>query len=64
MGQYLGYEIGLEKVASDRILYLAVPKNRYRMLMEMPLFQAIIDKFNLKMIIFDPNLKRIVSWIK
>jgi XisH protein len=64
LGQYLGYEIGLEKVASDRILYIAIPKNRYQMLMAMPIFQAITAKFNLKMIIFDPNRKRIVSWIK
>jgi hypothetical protein len=64
LGQYLGYIVGLEKVESDRVLYLAMPQNAYEILTEMPIFQAIVDRFNLKLIIFEPKNEIIIAWIK
>ena len=64
LGQYLNYVIGLEKINSDRLLYLAIPKNAYQDLSEMPLFQMAIDKFDVKIIIFEPEKEVIEAWKK
>jgi hypothetical protein len=64
LGQYLNYVIGLEKIHSERQLYLAIPKNAYADLSEMPLFQAAIDKFDVKVIIFEPEKEIISAWKK
>ncbi len=62
LGQYLNYIIGLEKIKSDRILYLAIPKNIYEDLSELPLFQTAIEKFDVKIIIFEPEKEIISGW--
>ena len=64
LGQYLNYVIGLEKIQSDRELYLAIPKNAYADLSDMPLFQAALDKFDVKVIIFEPENEVISAWKK
>jgi hypothetical protein len=56
--------IGLEKIHSDRQLYLAIPKNAYADLSEMPLFQAALDKFDVKVIVFEPEKEVIETWKK
>ena len=64
LGQYLNYIIGLEKIQSDRQLYLAIPKNVYTDLSEMPLFLTAIEKFDVKIIIFEPENEIILAWKK
>jgi hypothetical protein len=64
LGQYLNYTIGLEKINSERQLYLAIPKNTYEDLSEMSLFQASIEKFDVKIIVFEPTTEVISSWKK
>ncbi len=64
LGQYLNYIIGLEKIQSDRQLYLAIPKNVHSDLSEMPLFLTAIEKFNVKIIIFEPENEIILAWKK
>jgi XisH protein len=64
LGQYLNYEIGLEKINSNRQLYLAIPKNTFEDLLEMPLFEASVEKFEVKIIVFEPEKEIIVQWKK
>ena len=64
LGQYLNYIIGLEKIQSDRQLYLAIPKNVHTDLSEMPLFLTAIEKFDVKIIIFEPENEIILAWKK
>lgn len=64
LGQYLNYEIGLDKINSERALYLAIPKNTFEDLSEMPLFHASIEKFGVKIIVFEPEAEIILKWKK
>lgn len=64
LGQYLNYEIGLDKMSSNRLLYLAIPKNAYEDLSELPLFEAAIEKFGIKIIVFEPEKEIILTWKK
>jgi XisH protein len=62
LGQYLNYEIGLEKINSDRLLFLAMPENTFKELCEMPLFHASVEKFVIKIIVFEPKEATITLW--
>lgn len=64
LGQYLNYEIGLEAINENRMLFVAIPLRAYQELAEMPIFDAVLAKFNLKIIVFEPDNQTIVSWIK
>jgi XisH protein len=64
LGQYLNYEIGLEKINSDRALFLALPESAFEDLCAMPLFHASVQKFGIKLIVFEPENETITLWKK
>jgi XisH protein len=64
LGQYLNYEIGLEKIKADRLLFLAIPETAFKELCEMPLFHASVEKFDIKLIVFEPENETILLWKK
>jgi hypothetical protein len=64
LGQYLNYLLGLESINSNRELYLAIPHNVYQDLVEMPLFQIAVNKYDVKIISFEPENEVIIEWKK
>ena len=63
-GQYLIYTEGLKRIEPDRILYLAVPKFADARLVDYPFLLDIIEKYNIKIIVFDEITHEIISWKK
>ncbi|MFN0033982.1 MAG: element excision factor XisH family protein [Saprospiraceae bacterium] len=63
-GQYMIYFDALSEIDSDRVLYLAVPLDVYEAFLSRPFYQKLIVRRNLKLLIFNPELKEIVQWIK
>jgi len=64
LGQFNFYFLALEDNEADHILYLAIPESAYTDLIKEPLIQRTIDKFQLKLIIYNRDSKKIVQWIK
>jgi XisH protein len=64
LGQYLNYCQALEENEPDRILYLAVPYETYLDFFQLPFIQRAIQRYQIKLIIYDPKQEEIRQWIK
>jgi len=63
LGQYNIYILAIEEKEPDRVLYIAMPDDFYKDFMEDPFFQKIIQKYDLKIILFNEEREEIISWI-
>ena len=62
-GQYGIYKSILTEIASERILYLAVPKRSYEGIFTEKLGQLILKNLQIKLLVFDEEERRIIQWI-
>ncbi|MEA5496135.1 XisH family protein [Limnoraphis robusta Tam1] len=63
IGQFLNYQVALEEQEPDRILYLAVPQGSYKTFFSLKFVQTVIQRFKIKIIVYDPVDEVIVQWI-
>ena len=63
LGQFLNYRIMLEVNEPDRKLYLAIPLDAYETFFQSRFAQAAIDRYQLKLIVYEPIAEEIVQWI-
>ena len=63
VGQYGVYQSILTDIASERILYLAVPKRSYESIFTEKLGQLILKSLKIKLLVFDDEERRIIQWI-
>ncbi|MCB0840214.1 MAG: XisH family protein [Bacteroidetes bacterium] len=63
IGQFQTYAFALRKQEPERILYLAVPIRIYEDFFVLPFIKELISFYNIKLIVFDPDNKKIVKWI-
>jgi hypothetical protein len=63
VGQYGVYQSILTEIASERILYLAVPKRSYESIFTEKLGQLILKSLKIKLLVFDEQERRIIQWI-
>ena len=64
VGQFLDYRVGLEDSEPERTVYLAVPFDAYHTFFTKRFAQTVIQRFDIKLMIFDVNKEEIVQWIK
>lgn len=64
VGKYLIYVEALEYINSDRILYLAMPLKAYEEFSEEPIVKNIFQKHNIKIVLYKPDIKEKLQWIK
>lgn len=65
LGQFLNYRIALDSSDEpERILYLAVPKDVYQTFLRFEPAKTVINRYNILLIIYDPNKEVIEKWIK
>jgi hypothetical protein len=62
LGQFLLYQSILRRSDPDRALFLALPKGAAEVFDE-PLGQALLEDYEVKVIIFDPKKEEITRWI-
>jgi hypothetical protein len=53
----------LEVNEPDRLLYLAIPLDAYETFFQSRFAQTSIDRYQLKLIVYDPIAEEIVKWI-
>jgi hypothetical protein len=63
LAQFLNYRIFLREKQPERILYLAVNLETYNDFFSRQLPRLSIQGYQLKLIIFDPVQKAIVTWV-
>jgi hypothetical protein len=63
LGQFLNYRIMLEINEPDRLLYLAGPLETYQTFFQSRFAQMAINRYQIKLIVYDPLLEEIVQWI-
>ena len=63
LGQFLNYRLALEIINSTRILYLAVPAGAYEAFFKREFAQISLERYQIKLIIYDPFQEVIVQWI-
>jgi len=63
LGQFLNYRIMLEAKESNRKLYLAIPLETYETFFQSQFAQTVKEKYQLKLIVYEPLTEEIVQWI-
>ncbi|MBV7335059.1 fatty-acid synthase [Chloroflexi bacterium TSY] len=64
LGQFVLYRNVLEETEPQRKLYLAIREATYVELFEEPIGRLLIEKENVRLLVFDPVRKVIVQWIE
>lgn len=62
-GQYLCYKVALTKKHPDRTLYLAVPALVHNSFFAEILIQEVLQKYPVKLLVYNLSTKEIQSWI-
>jgi XisH protein len=62
VGQYVVYRAVLGRTDPDRVLYLAVADEVYNDILSEPLGQTVIDDLGIRIVVFNPNARRILEW--
>ncbi|MBI5669987.1 MAG: fatty-acid synthase [Chloroflexi bacterium] len=63
IGQYILYLAIIEQSSHPMSLYLAVPVEAYEGVLGEELGQLVIDKVQIRLIVFDPRMEEIIKWI-
>lgn len=64
LGQFLNYRLALEISAPTRILYLAVPVGTYEVFFKREFAQISLDRYQIKLLIYDQIKEVILQWIQ
>jgi hypothetical protein len=64
LGQFVLYRFLLKRQRTDYTLYLALPEAAYRSLFEIVDGIALIGELDLRLIVFDQQMEKIVRWIE
>lgn len=59
----MNYLDALSHVEPDRVLYLAVPIDAYEDFFLLPYGQHVIERYNLKLLVYVTTHEEIVAWI-
>lgn len=64
LGQFLNYRLVLDEIEPSRTLYLAVPRTAHETFFIRDLPKLAIQKYQLKLIVYDPKEEIVLQWIK
>jgi XisH protein len=64
IGQYENYRLSLEELEPDRRIWLAITDNAWQKFFQRPFIQKAIKRFEIEIIVFNPETNSITSWIK
>ena len=64
LGQYLEYTVALEDEYPEYMLYLAVPVETYRTFFALQFIQRVVQRYQLKLLVYDEEDEVIVTWTK
>lgn len=62
IGQFFNYRVALEEQEPERVLYLAIPLAIYHSFFELRFIKTVIERFQIKLLIYDQIQEVIVEW--
>ncbi|MEG4318584.1 MULTISPECIES: XisH family protein [unclassified Microcoleus] len=62
VGQFLNYRVALEEQESERVLYLAVPKDIYQDFFTDSFVQTVLERYQIKVLVFHVQKEEITLW--
>ncbi|WP_338421243.1 XisH family protein [Nostoc parmelioides] len=62
IGQFFNYRVALEEQEPERVLYLAVPLGIYNAFFQLQFIKTVVERYKLKIMIYDPIQEVIVAW--
>jgi hypothetical protein len=62
LGQYMDYRVALEEQQPERDLYLAVPWDTYKTFFALPFTQTVVQRYRLKVVVYNVAQEVIVKW--
>ncbi|MEG4837292.1 XisH family protein [Microcoleus sp. B9-D4] len=64
LGQFLNYRIAIEVSSEpERVLYLAVPTDTYQMFLRFEPAKTVIERYEIRLIVYNPTREAIDQWI-
>jgi len=63
IGQFLNYAVGLEEKEPERLLYMAVPESTFEKFFQFPVIKKTMERYSIRIIIYNPKQQIIVKWI-
>jgi hypothetical protein len=63
MGQLQLYQWALEGQEPDRQLFLAISENIYLKHFQKPIFQLVLDRKKINLLVYEPEQEVIIQWI-
>jgi len=63
LGQFMNYRFALSTHEPNRMLYLAITSDIYDNFFQKRYIQALLDHYNVKLIVIDPVMEVISKWI-
>lgn len=64
IGQYGIYRTFLKQLSPERELFLAIAQDVYEDFFQHPAIQDIVEDHRLNLLVFDPDAKEVVEWIR
>ncbi|MFN0175655.1 MAG: element excision factor XisH family protein [Saprospiraceae bacterium] len=64
VGKYIVYREALSQTKSNRTLFLAMPADVYSEFSTEQLVQQVFEKYEFKILLYEPDQQSISSWIK
>jgi XisH protein len=65
LGQFLNYRIAIEvSDEPERILYLAIPRDAYQTFLRFEPAKTVIERYQVRLIVYNPNSEAIEQWIE
>ena len=62
VGQFLNYQVALDKLEPERILYLAIPTDIYQDFFTDSFVQEVVKRYQIKLLVFHVQKQEIVLW--
>ncbi|NEQ08970.1 MAG: fatty-acid oxidation protein subunit alpha [Moorea sp. SIO2B7] len=62
LGQFLNYRLVLENIEPERKMYLAISEDVYEVFFTLVFTQNAVEKYQIKLIIYDPKKEVIKQW--
>jgi len=63
-GQFLDYRYALEDTDPERVLYLAVPRFVYQTFFSLAFISRVVQRSQIKLLVYDLEQETIEQWIK
>lgn len=64
VGQFNDYFVALEITDPERVLFLAVPESAWIGFFQEVVIQKALQRIQAKIIVYNPHLEKVVTWIK